>query len=175
MSKEDAMNGFVILLDKLCPLFKTVVEAKKYDNEEKIRLKKEEELRKIEEAERLRELEEIKRKEEEEQLKQEQHRRLIQDALNQQTYYQFKAYAEQQYPGNPEQQGVLIRQLQEQHYHQYMQQLQKEQLIIEDQDLNEKENLETLEKDIEEEFEEGDETNDDMRVEKLEETKEEVC
>ncbi|CAG2061963.1 unnamed protein product, partial [Timema podura] len=54
-------------------------------------------------------------------------RRQIQDALNQQTYHQFKAYAEQQYPGNPEQQGVLMRQLQEQHYHQYMQQLYQQQ------------------------------------------------
>ncbi|CAN7939501.1 unnamed protein product, partial [Ixodes hexagonus] len=50
-------------------------------------------------------------------------RRLIQEALNRQTYHQFKAYAEQQFPGSPDQQGVLIRQLQEQHYHQYMQQV----------------------------------------------------
>jgi len=48
----------------------------------------------------------------------------LQDALNQQTFHQFKAYAEKQYPGNPEQQAVLIRQLQTEHYHQYMQQLQ---------------------------------------------------
>jgi hypothetical protein len=31
------------------------------------------------------------------------YRRQIQEALNQQTYHQFKSYAEQQYPGNPEQ------------------------------------------------------------------------
>lgn len=31
------------------------------------------------------------------------HRRQIQEALNQQTYEQFRKYAEQQYPGNPEQ------------------------------------------------------------------------
>lgn len=30
-------------------------------------------------------------------------RRQIQDALNQQTYHQFKTYAEQQFPDNPEQ------------------------------------------------------------------------
>ena len=30
-------------------------------------------------------------------------RRQIQEALNQQTYDQFRKYAEQQYPGNPEQ------------------------------------------------------------------------
>lgn len=35
----------------------------------------------------------------------------------------FQAYAEKQFPGNPEQQAVLIRQLQNEHYHQYMQQL----------------------------------------------------
>jgi hypothetical protein len=48
---------------------------------------------------------------------------MIQDALNAQTYPQFKAYSEQQYPGNPEQQAVLIKQLQQQHYTQYMQQI----------------------------------------------------
>jgi hypothetical protein len=43
--------------------------------------------------------------------------------LNKQTFDQFKSYAEQQYPDNPDQQAVLIRQLQEQHYYQYMQQV----------------------------------------------------
>ena len=37
-------------------------------------------------------------------------------------------YAAQQYPGNYEQQQILIRQLQEQHYQQYMQQLYQVQL-----------------------------------------------
>ena len=44
-----------------------------------------------------------------------------QDALNKQTFGQFRSYAEQQCPGNPDQQGLLVRQLQEQHYYQYMQ------------------------------------------------------
>ncbi|KAJ8687094.1 hypothetical protein QAD02_022888 [Eretmocerus hayati] len=92
ISKEQAMEGFIVLLDKLCPLFRTFVEAQKH-------------------------------------------------ALNQQTYYQFKSYAEQQYPGNPEQQGVLIRQLQEQHYHQYMQQLQRSQSVIEDNELEKKDSI----------------------------------
>lgn len=134
ISKEQAMEGFIVLLDKLCPLFRTVVEAQKCDFEEKQRLKQEEEAKKLEEEKQLKELEEEKKKQEEERLKEETQRRQIQDALNQQTYYQFKVYAEQQYPGNPEQQGVLIRQLQEQHYHQYMQQLHQNQLVIEDQD-----------------------------------------
>lgn len=49
-------------------------------------------------------------------------------ALNSQTAVQFQQYAAQQYPGNCEQQQVLIRQLQEQHYQQYMQQLYQVQL-----------------------------------------------
>lgn len=133
ISKEQAMEGFIVLLDKLCPLFRTVAEAQKRDFEEKQRLKKVEEARKLEEERKVKELEEERKKQEEERLKEETQRRQIQDALNQQTYHQFKVYAEQQYPGNPEQQGVLIRQLQEQHYHQYMQQLHQNQLVIEDQ------------------------------------------
>ena len=54
---------------------------------------------------------------------QEEQRRQIQDALNRQSYEEFRAYAEQQYPDNPDQQAILIRQLQEQHYYQYMQQV----------------------------------------------------
>ena len=41
--------------------------------------------------------------------RQEDQRRQIQDALNRQTFSQFRAYAEQQYPDNPDQQAVLIR------------------------------------------------------------------
>jgi len=139
ISKEQAMEGFIVLLDKLCPLFRTVVEAQRRDFEEKQRVKREEEAKKLEEEKKLKELQEEKKKQEEERLKEETQRRQIQDALNQQTYYQFKVYAEQQYPGNPEQQGVLIRQLQEQHYHQYMQQLHQNQLVIEDQTEEEEE------------------------------------
>ncbi len=51
------------------------------------------------------------------------HFNLCKDVLNKQTFDQFKSYAEQQYPDNPDQQAVLIRQLQEQHYYQYMQQV----------------------------------------------------
>lgn len=129
ISKEQAMEGFVVLLDKLCPLFRTVVEAKKRDKEEQLRLKQEDEIRRYEEKKKLQEEEDALKQQEEERLKQENHRRQIQEALNQQTYHQFKAYAEQQYPGNPEQQGILVRQLQEQHYHQYMQQLHSNQSL----------------------------------------------
>ena len=49
-------------------------------------------------------------------------------ALNSQTAAQFRQYAAQQYPGSSEQQQLLVRQLQEQHYQQYMQQLYQAQL-----------------------------------------------
>lgn len=55
-------------------------------------------------------------------------RQQIMAALNSQTAVQFQQYAAQQYPGNFEQQQTLIRQLQEQHYQQYMQQLYQVQL-----------------------------------------------
>lgn len=131
ITKEQAMEGFIVLLDKLCPLLKTVVEAQKRDTEEKVRLKREDECKRADEERRDREAEEERKREEEERNKRESQRRQIQEALNQQTYYQFRAYAEQQYPGNPEQQAVLIRQLQEQHYHRYMQQLHQNSTVIE--------------------------------------------
>ena len=56
-------------------------------------------------------------------------RRAIQEALNRQTYLQFKTYAEQQYPENIEQQNSLIAQLQEQHYQQYLLQIKEQQSI----------------------------------------------
>ena len=66
----------------------------------------------------------------EERQRQEEQRRQIQDALNRQSYEEFRAYAEQQYPDNPDQQAILIRQLQEQHYYQYMQQVCFNRLLI---------------------------------------------
>lgn len=123
MTPQEAMCNFVEKLDTLCPSFAPFIEAHKRDVEEKERLAREEEERQREEDERRRLEEEVRRQEEEERAKQELQKRQIQEALNQQTFHQFKAYAEQQYPGNPEQQAVLVRQLQEQHYHQYMQQL----------------------------------------------------
>ncbi|KAJ6634130.1 Golgi resident protein GCP60 [Pseudolycoriella hygida] len=124
ISKGQAMEGFIGLLDHLCPLFKPYIEAIKKDREEKYRLaieneQKQKELQKIEEQRS-----EEQRKVEEQKNREEMQKRQLQDALNQQTFHQFKAYAEKQYPGNPDQQAVLIRQLQTEHYHQYMQQLQ---------------------------------------------------
>ncbi|KAK0096892.1 hypothetical protein PV326_003999 [Microctonus aethiopoides] len=138
ITREQSMKGFIVLLDKLCPLFKTVVEAQKRNIEEQKRQEKEREEKKIEDDKRAKILEAEQKREEEERQRREYHRRQIQEALNQQTYYQFKAYAEQQYPGNPEEQGVLIRQLQEQHYHRYMQQLHQNRMMIDENSEKEK-------------------------------------
>ncbi|XP_052865849.1 Golgi resident protein GCP60 [Anopheles cruzii] len=124
ITKLQAMEGFIDLLDRLCPLFKPFVEAIKKDKEEKLRKAEQEQIQRNEAqaAEKVR-MAEVQRIEDEKN-REELQRRQLQDALNQQTYHQFKEYAEIQFPGNPEQQAVLIRQLQNEHYHQYMQQLQ---------------------------------------------------
>lgn len=110
-------------MDRSCAAFKPYVEAIKKDREEKERLAQEQERQRAEQLE-LERQQEINRKFlDEQRSREEQQKRKLQDALNQQTYVQFRAYAEKQYPGNPEQQAVLIRQLQNEHYHQYMQQL----------------------------------------------------
>ena len=124
ITKLQAMEGFIDLLDRLCPLFKPYVEAIKKDREEKARRAEQEEIQRTEALAAERERQEELARLESEKNREELHRRQLQDALNQQTYHQFKEYAEIQFPGNPEQQAVLIRQLQNEHYHQYMQQLQ---------------------------------------------------
>lgn len=126
MNKLHAMEGFIDLLDRLCPSFKPYIEAIKQDKEEKKKLEE------IENAKKKEQLEAERRREEEQKLleseihKEEIQRRKLQDALNEQTFYQFKEYAEKQFPGNPDQQAVLIKQLQNEHYHQYLQQLQSQ-------------------------------------------------
>jgi len=122
LTKEEAKERFSsALLDK-APGFKDfIIEASK---EKEIKVREEEE-RKAKEAVE----EEKSRIREEERIKEETQRRAIQDALNKQTFQQFKCYAEQQYPGNVDQQAILIRQLQEQHYYQYMSQLYQQQQV----------------------------------------------
>lgn len=129
ITKAQAMEGFLDLLDRLCAAFKPYVEAIKKADEERQRVAAEQHRRQQEhqEAERVRHAEQAQA--EEAKNREEQQKRQLQDALNQQTFHQFKAYAEKQYPGNPEQQALLIRQLQNEHYHQYMQQLQA-QLVL---------------------------------------------
>ncbi|XP_028295809.1 Golgi resident protein GCP60 [Gouania willdenowi] len=146
MDKEEAMVEFVKLLNKCCNLFAPYVTSHKIEREEQERKRKEEEerqrweeeererqrleeeRRRLEEEERLRREEEERRLAEEERQRIEQQKQQIMAALNAQTAVQFQQYAAQQYPNSPEQQLGLIRQLQEQHYQQYMQQLYQVQL-----------------------------------------------
>ena len=100
MTKDEAMTEFIELLDKLCPLFKPFVEAQKTDIEEKAKF--EEERKKQEMILEMARQEELKKVEEEKAIAEEK-KRQIQDALNAHTFQPFKAYAEEQYPGNPEQ------------------------------------------------------------------------
>ncbi|KAH8266371.1 hypothetical protein KR038_007512, partial [Drosophila bunnanda] len=120
ITREQAMEGFVDLLDTMCSAFRPYIEAVRQDRDETLR----KELRRMEAEKEAHERQERAQQELlEEGYKEELQRRQLQDALNKQTYQQFKLYAEKQFPGNPEQQAVLIHQLQKEHYHQYMQQL----------------------------------------------------
>ncbi|XP_044749031.1 Golgi resident protein GCP60 [Coccinella septempunctata] len=124
LTTDQARSGFIELLSRRCPLFTTYIEAHRREKKERERRKKEDEKKRlVEEEEKLRKEQEEKVIQEQKE-KEEAIRRQIQQALNAQTFDQFKQYAEQQFPGDPEKQGALIRQLQDQHYIQYMQQLQ---------------------------------------------------
>jgi len=135
LTRDEAMKSYIELIAKVCPLFVAHLEANlKHVEEEKQKLLEEEKRREMSEQkekklkeEDLRLLEENKKKREESQRKQ------IQEALNQQTYPHFKAYAEQQHPNNPQAQEELIKQLQEQHFEQYMNQVYQQQLLHQQQ------------------------------------------
>ncbi|XP_007244736.3 Golgi resident protein GCP60 isoform X1 [Astyanax mexicanus] len=140
MAKEDAMEDFVKLLNSCCSLFAPYVTSHKIEKEEqgrrlreeeeRLRAEREEQERQDEEKKRQLKLEEERRKQEEEvRRKQEEdllllleQKQQIMAALNAQTTVQFLRYAQQQFPDSPEQQQLLIQQLQEQHYRQYIQQ-----------------------------------------------------
>lgn len=133
------MNRYINLINKVCPLFYAHLEAHKRHLEEQ-----QKRLRQIEEEERKqREMTEQKEKklkeedlrlmEENKKKREEIQRKQIQEALNQQTYPHFKAYAEQQHPNNPQAQEELIKQLQEQHFEQYMNQVYQQQLLHQQQ------------------------------------------
>ncbi|XP_077283879.1 Golgi resident protein GCP60 isoform X2 [Arctopsyche grandis] len=122
MSQTQAMIAFIHMIDRLCPLFKPFVEANRKDSDEQKKISLKQEVSK--------ELLEVQKHAEQEQRRLQQQKsveeeqiRRIKDALNEQTYDQFLQYACQQFPGNPDQQAILVRQLQDQHYHQYIQQL----------------------------------------------------
>ncbi|XP_063538752.1 Golgi resident protein GCP60 isoform X1 [Cydia strobilella] len=129
ISQVQAMAGFLHTLERLCPLFKPYVEAIQKDFE----AKKQQEEKKQKEEKATTDLQnriiEEKQKQQSTKLTEEQQVQKIKDALNAQTYDQFLQYAQQQFPGNFDQQAILIRQLQDQHYQQYIQQLAVDQRL----------------------------------------------
>ncbi|XP_077995076.1 Golgi resident protein GCP60-like [Glandiceps talaboti] len=136
MERESAKQAFCNLLDKRCPTLQPWIEAHKREKEEQERKRKEEEERRRQEEEEKerQKLEEIARKQaEEENLRQEQQRLQIKQTLDQQTYPQFAQYAAQHYPDSQEQQQTLIKQLQENYFAQYMQQVYQQQLQAQQQ------------------------------------------
>lgn len=140
LTKNDAMNKYIDLITRTCPLFHAHFEAHKRHLEEieRQRLKlieEEEQLRKemTEQKEKKLREEDLKQLEESKKRREEIQRRQIQEALNQQTFPHFKAYAEQQHPNNSQAQEELIKQLQEQHFEQYMNQVYQQQLIHQQQ------------------------------------------
>ncbi|XP_050344140.1 Golgi resident protein GCP60 [Nymphalis io] len=156
MSQVQAIAGFIHTLDRLCPMFKPFLEAIQKDVEDK----KQRELKKIEEEKAHMELQNRimleKQKQESSKLSEEQQVQRIKDALNAQTYDQFLQYAQQQFPGNFDQQAILIRQLQDQHYQQYIQQLAVDQRLA-NSNLNYKE-----ESDNDDQIENEDRTNENI-------------
>jgi len=120
ISKDESMKGFIDGVAESMPHLEPHIEAIKKEKES---VKKQE----LEAQEKAAAEAKIAQEADEERQRQEEQRRQIQDALNRQSYEEFRAYAEQQYPDNPDQQAILIRQLQEQHYYQYMQQLYQQQ------------------------------------------------
>jgi len=100
-SRPDCMFEFVSLVDKTCPLFRPFVEAHKEAQKKNVQetetqgngVMSEEEVQ----AAALAAQAEANR------LQLEEQKRRIQDALNAQTFEQFRIYAEQQFPSNPEQ------------------------------------------------------------------------
>ncbi|KAF2344994.1 Acyl-CoA-binding protein ACBP, partial [Trinorchestia longiramus] len=128
MSTSQAKLKFVQQLHSLAPTLKPYIEACWADHQHQLQLQEQERLQQ-EEEQRLEQQKEEERLQQEEIRKQQEHtKREIQAALNQQTFAQFRSYAEHQFPDNPDQQAVLVRQLQDQHYQQYMQQVYQQQL-----------------------------------------------
>merc|ERR1719295_1863750 len=128
MTKEESMQQFAESVAEFMPQFKSHLEETKAQREQS-RIKEVEALKRAAEEESRKAAEaEAEKLAEQERLRDEEQRRRIRDALNRQTFTQFKAYAEQQYPSDPDRQAVLVKQLQEQHYRQYMQQVYQQQM-----------------------------------------------
>ncbi|CAB09005.2 Golgi resident protein GCP60 [Caenorhabditis elegans] len=118
LSRDEAMASFVFLVDRVCPPFKGFIADKKAIKDAEL---KEFAPQVTEQSAQPPSLQQVDQRLFEDQRKQ------IQEALNAQTFHQFSAYAQEQFPGQPEQQTTLIRQLQEQHYQQYMSQVYAQQ------------------------------------------------
>ncbi|CAF3516811.1 unnamed protein product [Rotaria socialis] len=150
MTKEQAMEEYVKLLLDRCSIFRIHLQIQdvKYVVEDQSRQDYDtcRQLEQAAEKARQYELEQVLRLEKQKKKREDLQRKQIQDALNQQTYSQFKAYAEQQYKDNRAAQEDLIRQLQEQHFHKYMQQVYQQQLI--DQQLRAKATMEQTSENI---------------------------
>lgn len=87
ISREQAMEGFIDLLDSMCSAFRPYVEAVRKNRDETLKEElKRMEKEKLEKEQRAREQQELL----EEGYKEEMQRRQLQDALNKQTYQQFK-------------------------------------------------------------------------------------
>ncbi|XP_023334195.1 Golgi resident protein GCP60 isoform X5 [Eurytemora carolleeae] len=122
LDKIEAKHRFIEKLLTIVPAFQLYIDQKAAEEKERKESEEEKNGEMLVKEKEKQEAEVRKQKEEKE-------RRNIQDILNKQTFSQFKVYAEQQYPDNPDQQAVLIKQLQEQHFYQYMQQLHQQQAV----------------------------------------------
>ncbi|XP_063704859.1 Golgi resident protein GCP60 [Culicoides brevitarsis] len=120
MPKDVAKRSFINTLHEICPSFKPYIEAVQHNKREKSDNNKLHEM--FDEKLRL----ENKNQEELEKYNEEMQLRKLQDALNEQTYDQFKEHVDKMHPGNPEQQAVLLKNLQEEHYRQYLLHMQSE-------------------------------------------------
>jgi len=133
MSKEIAMTQFIMNLNNLCPLFAAYVEAHHAEKEEQERKKRDEAIQKEREQLEKMHIQDVAQQQEQDRYRQMSQEVLIRNALNQQTHAQFHHYAEQQCPGDSVQQEALVRQLQEQHFVQYMQQVYHQQQLLQQQ------------------------------------------
>lgn len=132
MSEREAMEGFVMLLMKIYPFPETAIEVENRDIHKK---GGDEDLNEVEDDE--------------------QRIKSIKEMLNQRSYYTFKELAEKRCPGNPEQQTFCIKNLQEQHYQQYLKELR-----IKDEDFNQTKNLKNSKK-VDDEWEDLSETTNE--------------
>ncbi|MFH4975557.1 hypothetical protein AB6A40_002266 [Gnathostoma spinigerum] len=93
LSASSAMSAFVSLLDTVCPPFRDFVEEHVQSSRKLTQEREEEVVTRVEDSSSVPSPQDVERFESQ--------RRQIQEALNQQTYHQFRAYAQQQFIGDP--------------------------------------------------------------------------